>query len=83
MRIDKTKFTPELIERIELALPHFQRPKQLWKTDEMATVFAVVNMYDGTNVSDPNCNCGGVRTNMVNKCRLIIDTYKDEIKPKL
>ena len=76
-KIDGSKITPEMITIMETYESFFTRPKQVWTAVELRdAVFALINLYDGTNKKDSGCNCGGARTEAVNRAKLIYNTWK-------
>jgi len=76
-KIDGSKITPEMETIMTTYESFFVRPKQVWTAVELRdAVFALINLYDGTNKKDVGCNCGGVRTEAVNRAKLIYNTWK-------
>jgi len=76
-KIEIQKITSEMEDIMNKYEHCFARPKQVWTGTELKeAVFALINLYDGTNKQDLGCNCGGQRTNAVNRAKLIYNTWK-------
>jgi hypothetical protein len=47
--------------------------KKIWDPDELAIVYEIVNLHDGTNEVDTGC--GMCRRSKVQRVRKIVETY--------
>lgn len=65
-----TKFLIELGPDLE------NYDKNIWSEEEMATIYAINNAYDGTNLVDTRC--GSCRRHAIARCRNIWETFKKQ-----
>jgi hypothetical protein len=66
--------TAEVYQAIQEAEPLLSKPRQVFQSHEMTSLYKIYNLYTGEAKRDGGC--GACRASVVNKVRKIYEEYK-------